>query len=136
MRSRVILSRVLFVLYLCAIALLLFTTNESLPSVSKTILGMQTDKVAHFILFLPFPILGFLSCDIRTVRFWHSLMLVLAIFVAGSIIAGLTEYVQGLTGYRSADIADFKTDLVALAVSSLVVLATDVAQLPKIKTRK
>lgn len=135
MRSRVILSRVLFLLYLVAIAFLLFATADSLPTISRTIWGLPTDKVAHFIMFLPFPILAFLSCDITTKKAWHSILLVLSLLVAGCVVALLTEYFQGLTGYRTSDIEDFKMDAIALSISSLFVLVVDVTKLPKSKKK-
>lgn len=136
MRSRVILSRVLFFLYLCAIAFLLFATAESLPSISRTIFGLPTDKVAHFIMFLPFPLLAFMSSDVVTRKIWHSFLLVFIILAVGVGVALLTEYLQGLTSYRTQDIQDFNADLLALTVSSVFVLLVDIAKQPKSKRRK
>ena len=55
--------RVAFYLYLIAIAVLCFGKFSDLPSVSNTILGIPTDKVVHFVMFFPFPILAFLAYD-------------------------------------------------------------------------
>lgn len=135
MKSRIVLSRILFVLYLIAIAFLLFATSDQLPNIKKSLLGIQTDKVAHFLMFTPFPILAFLSTDIVSKKWWHSVLAVLIIFVVGAAIAAFTEYVQGLTDYRVADIEDFKADLLGMTLTSVIVLVVDMAKLPK-KSRR
>lgn len=135
MKSRIILSRILFVLYLLAIAFLLFATSDQLPNVKESMLGFQTDKVAHFLMFTPFPILAFLSTDMVSKKWWHSVLAVVIIFVIGAAIAAFTEYAQGLTDYRVADLADYKADLCGLALTSVIVLVVDLLKLPK-KSRR
>lgn len=135
MKTRIILSRILFVLYLIAIAFLLFATSDQLPTVKDSLLGFQTDKVAHFLMFTPFPILAFLSTTLVSKKWWHSVLTVVIIFIIGAAIAAFTEYAQGLTDYRVADIADFKADLVGLALTSVIILVVDLSKLPK-KSRR
>lgn len=135
MKTRIILSRILFVLYLIAIAFLLFATSDQLPAVKDSLLGFQTDKVAHFLMFTPFPILAFLSTTLVSKKWWHSVLTVVIIFIIGAAIAAFTEYAQGLTDYRVADIADFKADLVGLALTSVIILVVDLSKLPK-KSRR
>ena len=55
---KTILARILFLLYLGAIALLCFMHVDKLPDVQKFIFGIPTDKIVHFGMFLPFPILA------------------------------------------------------------------------------
>lgn len=124
-RSRVLLSRLLFVLYLAAIAFLCLIHPQRLPEVSRFVLGIPTDKVAHFLMFLPFPVLAYLSFDKDTPKFWHSLVFILVVLAAGFGVAALTEYLQSLTPYRTADRADLMADTMALAVSSVTVFIID-----------
>jgi len=125
------------VIYLCAIAFLLFSTGDSLPSMSRSIFGLPTDKVAHFVLFAPFPILAFLSFDKETKKVWHTLLFAVVCLILGAGLAALTEYVQTLIPSRVADVKDFYADLAALTVSSILVFLVDVSKLPiKGKKRK
>lgn len=130
---KTILARILFFLYLVAIAFLCFMHVDKLPDVQKFILGIPTDKVAHFLMFLPFPILAYLAYDHLTNKVWSAIFFALATFVIGCLLAYGTEYVQGRLPYRSMDIKDFKADALALAISSVFVFIIDVTHLKKRK---
>ena len=130
---KTILARILFFLYLVAIAFLCFMHVDKLPDVQKFILGIPTDKMAHFLMFLPFPILAYLAYDHLTNKVWSAILFALATFVIGCLLAYGTEYVQGRLPYRSMDIKDFKADALALAISSVFVFIIDVTHLKKRK---
>lgn len=53
--TKTILSRVLFLLYVCAVCLICFADSSSLPRMQRFIFGIPTDKVVHFIMFAPSP---------------------------------------------------------------------------------
>ena len=130
---KTILARILFFLYLVAIAFLCFMHVDKLPEVQKYLFGIPTDKVAHFLMFLPFPILAYLAYDHLTNKVWSAILFAVATFIIGSLLAYGTEYVQGRLPYRSMDINDFKADALALAVSSVFVFIIDVTHLKKRK---
>ena len=121
MKSRVLLSRILFVLYLAAIAFLCLTSTSSLPQMKNTFLGLPTDKVAHFLMFLPFPILFYLSTEWKADKWWKALLYTAIILLLGCGVAAGTEYLQKLTPTRVADKEDFIADAIALGCSSLLV---------------
>lgn len=123
--SRVVLSRILFILYLGAIAFLCLVHPGRLPEVSRFIFGIPTDKVAHFLMFLPFPVLAFLSYNLRSTKVWHTLLFTLIVFTVGFGLAALTEYLQGLTSYRTSERADLVADTIALGCSCLMVFLVD-----------
>ena len=131
MSTKTILARILFIVYLAAIALLCFMHADKLPDMQKTLLGIPADKVAHFLMFLPFPILAFLAYDHVTNKFWSALLFSVLTFVVGAAIAWGTEYIQGMLPYRSRDMADWSADLLALGIGTLGVFITDVVNLPK-----
>lgn len=133
MTTKTILARILFFLYLAAIAFLCFMHVDKLPDVQQFIFGIPTDKVAHFLMFLPFPILAYLAYDHLTNRVWSAILFAVATFIIGALIAYGTEYVQGSLPYRSMDINDFKADALALAISCIFVFIIDVTHL---KVRK
>lgn len=131
MSTKTILARILFVVYLAAIAFLCFMHADKIPDMQKTLFGIPTDKVAHFLMFLPFPILTFLAYDHVTNKVWSSVLFAVLTFAVGAAIAWGTEYIQGMLPYRSRDVADFRADLLALGISTLGVFITDLVNLPK-----
>ena len=130
---KTILARILFFLYLAAIAFLCFMHVDKLPDVEKILFGIPADKLAHFLMFLPFPILAYLAYDHLTNRFWSAVLFAAATFIIGALLAYGTEYLQGKLPYRSMDINDFKADALALAISSVFVFIIDVTHLQKRK---
>lgn len=131
MSTKTILARILFVVYLAAIAFLCFMHADKIPDMQKTLFGIPTDKVAHFLMFLPFPILTFLAYDHVTNKVWSAVLFAVLTFAVGAAIAWGTEYIQGMLPYRSRDVADFRADLLALGISTLGVFITDLVNLPK-----
>ena len=129
--TKTILSRILFIIYLAAIAFLCFMRVDKIPDIQKTLLGIPTDKIAHFIMFLPFPILAFLAYDHITNKPWRAVLFAVLTFTVGAAIAFGTEYIQGMLPYRSQDPADFKADLLALLLSTLVVFIIDISNIKK-----
>ena len=131
MTTKTILARILFFLYLAAIAFLCFMRVDRIPDMQQSLLGIPTDKIAHFLMFLPFPILAYLAYDHLTNKVWSAILFAVATFVIGSLLAYGTEYVQGRLPYRSMDMNDFKADAIALAISSVFVFIIDVTHLKK-----
>jgi len=131
--TNTILARILFFFYLVAVACLCFMHFESVPNIQKTILGFPTDKVVHFIMFLPFPILAYLSYDHRTETFWKAFLYAAITFCIGCGLAFLTEFGQKFLPYRSMDMNDMKADSLALAISSILVFIIDITHLHKNK---
>ena len=125
-RRQRILARIIFFLYIVNVAWLCFGNFSSVPDVPKDFWGIPMDKIVHFLMFFPFPLLAFLAFDQFTNRFLPSLLWTLATFLAGSLFAAFTEYVQAkFLPYRMGDFADFKADLLALGISSVLVFVID-----------
>ena len=127
---KTILARILFFLYLGAIAFLCFMHVDKLPDVQKFILGIPIDKIVHFGMFLPFPILAYLAYDHLTNKLSHAILFALVTLTVGLLIAYATEYIQGALPYRSMEMADFKADALALAISCVFVFIVDATHLP------
>lgn len=109
-------------LYFFAIIYLCFLKPDSLPEVRPDLWGIPFDKVVHFAMFFPYPILSYLAFRpagrSRTVRS----VVLLILFATGAGLAMGTEQLQGVTGYRSCDINDFYADVVGMGTSSLILL--------------
>ena len=126
-RRHQIAFRCLFFFYVAALLFLCFGKFDSMPSVSRTLLGIPTDKLVHFCLFFPFPILAFLAFDQFTHTWRSSLFFTLATLAIGCLLALGTEWGQAhLTDYRSGDPNDFLADLIALILSSILVFIWDI----------
>lgn len=118
--------KALLLVYFVTVAYLCFGHFDNLPQVSRYIFGIPTDKVVHFVMFLPFPILVFLAIDRFTTKPWHSLLMMCGTFLVGCMLAAGTEYGQSLLTYRSCDVKDFRADMIALSISSLIVFIIDI----------
>lgn len=112
---------ILLVLYLAAVAYICFHSFQDLPRIRK-IWGFPADKFVHFVMFLPFPFLMYLTFSPITKNFPKILLHILIIFGIGCSIAAGTEVIQTHLKYRTGDLMDFKADSMALAVSSVATL--------------
>lgn len=127
-----ILFRILFLLYLAGVLYLCFGRFENTPSVEWSLLGIPTDKLVHFCMFFPFPILAFLAFDRYTDTTRQTLIFVGITLVVGILLALGTEWGQAhLTDYRSGDPWDLVADTSALVLSSLLVGIWDIRKQKK-----
>ena len=120
------ISAFLLCAYIVAVAVLCFMKPSSLPQVELDFFGIPMDKVVHFIMFLPFSILAYMTfwpADAGRIR-KLAVLLVILIFGAGMAVA--TEKIQAMTGYRSGDIMDFAADMTGIltgaALTALFIL--------------
>ena len=128
-RRQLHIFRSIFVLYLVAVLWLCFGTFSHTPHVDRFYFGLPADKVAHFLLFLPFPVLAFLAFDKYTETFWSPVGYTALTFFCGCLLAAGTEVGQTLlTSTRTGDPADFRADLIGLATGSLLVFIFDLSK--------
>lgn len=126
MTGRRLTGAVLLIVYLGAVAYCCFGHFNDLPEISsESFLGIPTDKIVHFLMFFPFPILCHLTFSGHGGSTRHTIISVAVIFITGGILAAATEIGQSFTNYRSGDILDFAADALSLAISSIVVLTAD-----------
>ena len=130
-RSTVILFRILVILYIIALAILCFGHFGNLPQIHSKILGMEQDKVFHFLMFLPFPILAFFAFDKYTESPRQSFIYTGLTCAAGCLLAAGTELIQSRLSYRSGDQNDFIADFLAIILGSLIVLLIDISKQKK-----
>ena len=132
-RTRALVFRLLMILYVAAVAWLCFANFHRLPDVPRTFFGVPTDKVVHFCMFFPFPILAFLAYDPYTRTPWQALAALVSICAVGGIFAGCTEFIQEQLTYRSKDIHDFGADCLAIGIAGVLVFLIDVLKMRKKK---
>lgn len=121
------------ILYLFAVMYLCFAHFNDLPDVPRHLFGIETDKLVHFFMFFPFPILCFFAYDHLTEKPIQALAAIIVILAFGGIFAGLTEIVQGMMPYRTEDIKDYGADMLALSISATLVFIIDVLQMKRKK---
>lgn len=127
-----ILFQIAFGVYVVAVLMLCFGHFDNTPSLPTTFLGIPTDKVAHFCMFLPFPILAFLAFDQFTETLPHTLLFSGITLVTGLLLALGTEWGQAhLTNYRSGDPLDLLADTLALVLSTVLVIFWDIRKQKK-----
>ena len=115
-------ARILFGLYLVAVAVLCFARFPESEDVPKSLLGIPMDKIVHFLMFFPFPVLAYLAFDRYPGQRGASVLRTAAALLCGCAFAAVTELVQSRLPYRSGDPADFRADAFSLLLSSVLVL--------------
>ena len=125
-RTDTIAARLVFVAYIGLILFLCFGHFDHLPQVNKSFLGIPTDKIVHFCMFFPFVTLSYYATGKLYKSPWASILLILALFILGCVLAAATEIGQGYTSYRSADPMDFKADSISLVAGSIITWFIDI----------
>jgi VanZ family protein len=120
MKYRKQISLVLFCLYIAAVAFLCFTQGEQLPELPKTWFGLQSDKVAHALMFFPFTILGYLSFTSEENSTLRKVIMLATLIAIGSGMAYATESIQRMLGYRAYEISDMKADMIGLGTGTII----------------
>ena len=121
-RRQLVRARILFGLYLVAVAVLCFGQFGGSQDLPKVLWGIPADKIAHFLMFFPFPLLACLASGGYRGKPGQAVLKTAAAFLAGCAFAALTEWVQTRLPYRSGDPADFRADALALLAGSALVL--------------
>lgn len=120
---KIYLSRIVLALYFITLCLLCFLNFGPGTDMSAEWFGIPKDKIAHFLMFFPYPALVtlvFCRSGWGAPRFVGFLLLVL---VSGIIAGGAIELLQGLSKYRSCDLADFRADCLGLFSGAVLTLA-------------
>jgi len=126
MKGKRLIARILFFLYIAAVLVLCFGQFKDAPSLPWTLLGIPSDKLVHFCMFFPFPILAFLAFDKYTETPRSTFLFSGITFLVGVALAFGTEWGQAhLTTYRSGDPLDWLADISALFISTLIVIIWD-----------
>ena len=124
--TEALIFRIVLILYIIAVAYLCFANINNIQNIPRRFLNLETDKVIHFCMFFPFPILGFLAYGRKTGSVRESITIMICICAYGIIFAGLTELVQGMMPYRTEDLKDYKADILAIVIASCTTLVADI----------
>lgn len=111
-----------FCIYIAAILFLCLMRPDNLPQTELFIFGIPADKVAHFSMFMPFPVLIHLMFFKKERSKWLDLAILIGGIVLAIGAAFGTEQLQAMTQYRSQDINDVYADMKGMAVGATIVL--------------
>ena len=115
---------VTFCLYLTAVGLLCFMKPSTLPDIGIiTLFGIPVDKIVHFLMFLPYPILAGLVFIDKDRHMIVNLFTLILLATVGIGIAYGTEVVQLYSEYRSYEVADFHADLKGIVTGTMLAIA-------------
>ena len=121
--ERRLISIVLFCLYLGAVAVLCFAHGDQLPDLPSTWFGIPSDKVAHALMFMPFPILSYQAFrPKRAENIWKAVTLTIFTFT-GAGVASATEKIQSMLAYRSYELQDLIADCIGLTAGAVICAA-------------
>lgn len=101
------ISTIALCIYIATICTLCFINPANLPTTEFDLWGIGLDKLIHFLMFLPFPILAYFSFSKET-KF--------IIWIVGCLFALSTECIQSLSEYRSFEIGDIVADILGLTL--------------------
>lgn len=111
----------LFAFYLAAVAYLCFLKPGSIPVLQQFIFGIPTDKVIHFIMFLPYPVLAYISFRPDRKGVLTHMLTFIAIIAVGAAMAMGVERLQIAAG-RNYDIKDFYANIAGMAAGAVITL--------------
>ena len=106
--------------YIIAIAYLCFMRPDDMPEIRPDLWGIPIDKIMHFIMFFPFPILAYAAFRPAGKNRMIHLAVLAIILVTGTGVALGTEHIQGLIEYRGYDIKDFHADMLGMSCSAIL----------------
>ncbi len=109
---------VVFVIYFAALAWLYFATFESDSDLPQAIMGIPLDKCIHFLMFLPFPVLGTIA--FQKDSWWRTLCWST---VAANIIAFVFESQQHhINPYRYSQAEDLNANILGITTGLLLMI--------------
>lgn len=112
------LKILLFLAYLALVAWLCFGNFKPSPDIPRSVWGIPIDKCIHFLMFLPFPILGALAFDFRS--WWRALAVSM---LMANVVAFLFERLQSvLTSHRITDAKDLNANLLGITLGLLITI--------------
>ncbi len=112
------IGRVSLVVYLIAVLYLCLGNFSGVSGMWKTLWGIQMDKIIHFWMFLPYPILAYWSFHNKRS---NSTTLLLKILLLGIVGSGVIELMQALfTDSRSAQWGDWLANTTGMFLSTIL----------------
>ena len=113
-----IVMMILFAAYLAAVTWICFGPGKTDMDMPQSIFGIPFDKCVHFLMFLPFPILGTLAFNFRS--WWRSLSI--TTLIANAIAFSFENLQSVITTNRVTDPADLNANVLGIATGLLIMV--------------
>ena len=113
----------LFAAYIVAVlCLTLLDLSDKTPELPKYFLGIPMDKIAHFLMYFAYPIVGWLMLSYnKNIRIGQKYIFS-CLIISGLAFAAFTETAQGLfTTYRESDPLDFVANITGISSGSIII---------------
>jgi VanZ family protein len=122
-RITYIVVTALFLLYIVAVlCLCLLNLSDKTPELPQYFLGIPMDKLAHFLMFFAYPVVGWLMLTYNKMLSMRTNLIFPVLLITGFLFAAFTEAAQGLlTTYREPDNMDFIADAIGIISSILFI---------------
>ncbi len=101
--------------------MLCFMHGDSMPDISGTWLGLPADKVAHFIMFVPFMPLSYLTFSKDQSSFGTKFTVLTILLAIGLGLAYCTEIIQERLKFRSYESKDLLFDGLGLSSGYIII---------------
>ena len=113
----------LFAAYIVAVlCLTLLDLSDKTPELPKYFLGIPMDKIAHFLMYFAYPIVGWLMLSYNKNIKIGQKHLFTCLIISGLAFAAFTETAQGLfTTYRESDPLDFAANIIGIFSGSITI---------------
>lgn len=102
----------------------LYTFNDTGVDLSKYIFGIRADRLAHFIMFFPYPFSAWLATKRelreRLGKYSHVVLL-----ISGILLAITTEALQSLNPGRDTDPLDLVANITGLLSATAIIYKTE-----------
>lgn len=115
------LSLLLFAIYLAAVMTICFLRPGDIPPMRQFILGIPTDKVIHFLMFLPYPLLAYISFRPDSTATGRHFLTLAGIIAVGVMMAMGVEKLQ-VIAERNYDIKDFYANIAGIATGTIITI--------------
>lgn len=121
-KQRARLFKFILVLYTACLCYLCFGQFNGIQKAPQFLFGIPTDKIEHFCMFFPFPIIYYLCFKTLARKPGKAILWTLETLAVGAVFAAATELIQRNISYRCGDWSDFLVDVLALAAGCIVTL--------------
>lgn len=120
-RNGSLLYKFLFFIYLIALlCLMLLTIKTDQMEIPKQFLGIEIDKVVHFIIFFPYSILAWLAFNVSCTKRFKNWTFLVIVF-SGLLLAASTELTQSFNPNRNYDPNDMLANFIAVFAGTFVI---------------
>lgn len=107
--------------YFATVLFLCLAKPQQVPGLEMTFWGIEADKIAHFLMFLPYPAIAYRAFRPAARERWRHIIVLAIIFAAGVGAATITEQLQGLSAYRSYETHDLYADVLGIWCMTIII---------------